>query len=177
MNADDTAFIGASNSFVSANIYAYCENNAVMMSDQSGYWAEKYQGFDWTDYGFSVDPALCFLSRSFCIKYANDIIKMKGKKYFWGKGYKNMSALRIAQELWAHALLYYFFKPIQSVLKKMGVSNRIINDIVDRCSYMEINYNDERAVLYAFMWNGATMLKCYLGIVVGYRIPYVYIIL
>ena len=32
MNADDTAFIGASNSFVSANIYAYCENNAVMMS-------------------------------------------------------------------------------------------------------------------------------------------------
>ena len=43
-----------------------------------------------------------------------------------------------------------------------------------QCRY---NYNDERAVLYAFMWNGATMLKCYLGIVVGYRIPYVYIIL
>ena len=37
LNADDTAFIGASNSFVSANIYAYCENKPIMMSDPDGH--------------------------------------------------------------------------------------------------------------------------------------------
>ena len=36
INADDTAYIGATGTVLSANIFTYCENNAIMFTDYNG---------------------------------------------------------------------------------------------------------------------------------------------
>ena len=39
INADDTAFLGATGTVLSTNLFAYCENNPVNNADPTGYWA------------------------------------------------------------------------------------------------------------------------------------------
>ena len=41
MNADDTAFLGASGTIVGYNLFAYCENNPVNYKDGNGYFSIK----------------------------------------------------------------------------------------------------------------------------------------
>ena len=36
INADDTAYIGATGTVLSVNIFTYCENNAIMFTDYNG---------------------------------------------------------------------------------------------------------------------------------------------
>ena len=36
INADDTAYIGATGTVLSENIFTYCENNAIMFTDYNG---------------------------------------------------------------------------------------------------------------------------------------------
>ena len=36
INADDTAYIGATGTILSVNIFTYCENNAIMFTDYNG---------------------------------------------------------------------------------------------------------------------------------------------
>ncbi len=36
INADDTAYIGATGTALSTNIFTYCENNAIMFTDYNG---------------------------------------------------------------------------------------------------------------------------------------------
>ena len=39
INADDTAYIGATGTVLSASIFTYCENNPVNKVDPNGYWS------------------------------------------------------------------------------------------------------------------------------------------
>ena len=66
-----------------------------------------------------------------------------------------MGQLRIAQELWFHAVVYYIGMPIKKVLEAIGVSWSWLNGKVVSAYYMEINSDDNRAwVFTAFWWAG-----------------------
>ena len=42
INADDTAYLGADKSPLSFNLFAYCCNNPVFISDRNGYWSKSF---------------------------------------------------------------------------------------------------------------------------------------
>ena len=158
-----------------SNLFAYCKNNPVIHLDTFGFWAEKYSGFKWKERGFNLNVKLEFLSRAFCLAYAADIIKLKGKWYWWGKGYKNMSATRMAQELWFHALVYYVGTPIKNILNILGVSWGWLNSKLESAKYMEINNNDSRAWVFSLVWWAAYTVKTLVRSAKGYSFPYTYI--
>lgn len=159
MNVDDAIFLILDTNLLGLNICSYCKNNPIINVDVLGFWAEKYSGFSWKGKGFNVNVQLVFLSRSFCVSYANDIIRLKGQWYWWGKGYKKMSATRIAQELWFHALAYYVGSPIKKILNKLGVSWNWLNDIIIQAKYMEINNDDKREWIFVLAWSYASAIK------------------
>lgn len=136
-----------------SNVFVYGDNNPIVNLDSTGYWAETYSGFEWTNRGskykgFSLNVKWVFASRTFCKAYAVDILIVAKKL-----GYKlNMSITRIAQELWFHALCYYIGSPIKTVLNSLGVSWSWLNTKVNQAKYMDINYDDDRAWVFALVW-------------------------
>ncbi len=176
INTDDTQIaIATMGTVLGANLFAYCENNSINKIDHSGYWAENYYKFSWTNVGFNVNVHINFLSRAFCVSYAKDIIRLKGKWYWWGKGYQTMSAIRIAQELWFHALVYYVGSPIKKVLNKIGISWSWLNRQLESAVYAQINYNDHRAWVFSTAWWAAYTIKTLIRKACGYTFPYAYI--
>ena len=153
----------------------YCRNNPITNVDPTGFWAEDYSGFCWRERGFNLDVQLYFLSRPFCLLYAAEIIRIGGQWYWWGKGYKKMSALRIAQELWFHALFYYVGFPIKSIFNMIGLSWSWLNNNLERAKYMEINNNDSRAWAFSLVWWAAYTIKTWIRIRLGYGYPFSYI--
>lgn len=160
---------------LNANLFTFCKNNPIMYIDYSGLWAEYYSGFKWTNTGFNLNVQLSFLSRSFCVSYSLDIIRLRGQWYWWGKGYKKMSSTRIAQELWFHALIYYVGSPIKSVLNTVGVSWSWLNSKLNSAKYMEINNDDSRSWVFALTWWSAYTVRTLIRTKLGYGFPYAYI--
>lgn len=72
-----------------------------------------------------------------------------------------MTKLRMAQELWFHALVYYAAQPLKSVLSSLGISSKRLNNIVSSAKYMEINNDDERAYIYVITWVAVYMIRSY----------------
>ena len=175
ISQDDPALSNAQGEPLGSNLYAYCLNNPIMNMDPNGCWAQNYYGFKWTSKGFNVYAQLKFLSRAFCVSYALDIIRLRGKWYWWGKGYNNMSSTRIAQELWFHALAYYIGSPIKTALSKFGLSWKWLNDNIKKAYYMEINNNDGRAWVFSIVWYAGYAFKTYIRLARGYGFPYSYI--
>ncbi len=175
INSDDVNYIGVTELEVSYNPFAYCENDPVNATDTLGSWAQYYNGFKWTSVGFNVIVKPIFLSKYFCMIYSKDIIKIKGKKYWWGKGYKKMSILRIAQELWFHAVAYYAGSIIKLFLRKIGYPSVFINDMVDRAYKMEINNNDDRVAIFKVVWWAAYTIKSMIRYNLGYTWFYSYV--
>ena len=70
-----------------------------------------------------------------------------------------MSATRIAQDLWFHALVYYIGSPIKDVLSRYGISWSKLNSWITSASYMEINSNDDRAWAFAIAWFAASGIQ------------------
>lgn len=145
---------------MSCNVFAYCENNPVNYVDYSGYWCEEYIGFIKTDKGFNVYVSTEFLSRRFCLSYAEDFLNKysDGKTWFWQKTYSGMDKKRIAQELWFHALVYYIGTPIKKILKQFNLKGKWLNTFIDKAEYMEINSNDKRQWAYKLTWNMASVI-------------------
>ena len=52
INADDTAYIGATGTVLSANIFTYCENNPVNNVDYTGQWLTSYHKYITEEEGF-----------------------------------------------------------------------------------------------------------------------------
>ncbi len=138
------------------NSFAYCENEPIRRIDPNGcYWYQNYYGFKKTSVGFNLYANIAFLSRTFCLSYAYDFLRANGTWHWYGRTYSGMGQLRIAQELWFHALVYYIGMPLQKVLKAVGISWGWLNSKVARAYYMEINSNDTRAWIFsAFWWAG-----------------------
>lgn len=160
---------------VAANLFVYCKNNPIMFSDISGLWAQNYSGFIRTSKGFNLNVHLNFLSRTFCVAYAADIIRLYGQWYWWGKGYKNMNSIRIAQELWFHAIVYYIGAPTKAALSKFGISWSWLNSKVKSAKYMEINNDDSRAWVFSMVWWSAYAFKSYIRWCRGCGYPYSFI--
>lgn len=142
---------------LSANLYAYCNNNPVNYTDPTGYWpkaysgfAETYSGFKWTSKGFNLNVHRDFLSKSFCLSYASDILKIKKTKT-----YKNMSQQRIAVELYFHAVAYYG----TDLLRSMGINTKKIKEWNKAAKYMEINNDDSRSFYFYLLWNTTLVLE------------------
>ena len=102
--------------------------------------------------GFNLYANMAFLSRTFCLSYAYDFLKANGTWHWYGRTYSGMGQLRIAQELWFHAVVYYIGMPIQKVLQAVGISWGWLNSIVTSAHYMEINSDDTRAWAFSIFW-------------------------
>ena len=70
-----------------------------------------------------------------------------------------MNALRIAQEIWAHALGYYVTKPLQFALKIVKISWAWLDNKVTRFSIINVNNDDKHAWIYACMWWAAYAIR------------------
>ena len=110
-----------------------------------------------------------FLSRTFCLAYAYDFLRAYGTGRWFGRTYSGMGQLRIAQELWFHAVAYYVGKPFQIILKTcFGISWKPLNILVDKAEKMEINSNDDRAPIFAFVWMAGFIVKKAIRNALGY---------
>ena len=89
------------------------------------------------------------------MSYAYDFLRANGTWHWYGRTYSGMGQLRIAQELWFHAVVYYIGMPLQKVLKAVGISWGWLDSKIASAYYMEINSDDTRAwVFSAFWWAG-----------------------
>lgn len=165
INADEPELLQllSLNSTLGGNIFTYCDNLPIINYDFNGFWYEKYHNFRLVaKKGFTVNVSVKFLSRTYCLSYANDFLKYNySSKNFWGKKYYGMNALRIAQELWFHALAYYIGKPIQSILKSLNLSFEWLNDKVRRANPIDINNDDTRTKWFSTVWWCGLAVKLY----------------
>jgi RHS repeat-associated protein len=104
LNGDMPEFAVFEQSVLGHNLFGYCGNEPVGCVDYSGFATTSYSGIKCksANKGFSVNMHYKFLSKSFCTDFAKHVISVWGKK---GK-YCKMKKLRIAMELFAHAVLF-----------------------------------------------------------------------
>jgi len=159
--------LGANGTVLSYNLFVYCENNVVNNVDYYGYWCEDYAGFKKNSKGFNVNVNTKFLSRTFCMLYAAEFLAEYGSGKWCNKKYSGMNTVRIAQELWFHALAYYVGKPMQTVLKWCNIEWEGLNYKVYQAGYIEVNSDDNRAWIFKLVWNSSTKITYTIGCVVG----------
>ena len=160
LNSDDVNFIGTTESEISYNPFAYCENDPVNAIDPTGnYWYYTYAGFKKTKVGFDVKASRSFLSKWFCLAYAYDFLRANGKWNWYGYTYSGMTKLRIAQELWAHALAYYIASYCKRALRVIGKSYWFIDYIYSHAGVINVNSNDKYEWAYRTLWWTSSALK------------------
>ena len=157
LNAD--VYCDTENTILGTNMFAYCENNPTNNADYDGTWCQNSSGFKKTSKGFKVNVATKFLSRTYCLLFAGDFLWNYGKWNWFGKTYSGMGAVRIAQEIWFHALAYYIGKPLQTVLSWYGISNSSLNGIVNSAKVIDVNSDDKRAWIYQIAWYAGGYIK------------------
>lgn len=87
-----------------------------------------------------------YLSRSVCLAFAEQVIREHGSKRF--QTCNGMGLVRIASELFAHAIGYYS----ASILKKAGLKNSVIKNIRAHGKYADIGLGDGMDLAYAIIW-------------------------
>lgn len=99
-----------------ANLYLFCNNNPLNISDKTASWYREYTGVEWKSNGFEVKMSDLFASRRMCTLFASQIIKTHGT---WdvgiGYSYMGMSVDDIASDLFAHYVGKYAKAAINKV--------------------------------------------------------------
>lgn len=130
------------------NLFAYCLNNFVNNSDPSGYWPRwwRIRGFKSTWDGFGVNVNHRFLSKWFCLAFAARIRKYR-HSFKYSYGINRMSTFRIAVEVYAYAVGYYYGRTANFIsFRRFG------NRWIDQGKYVNCNYNDKWARKYYAIW-------------------------
>lgn len=95
--------------------------------------------------GFSMKINKSFLLKQNCKNSAD---------FFLGVGaVKNMTTLQLAQELFAHAMIYYNAKDI----RKMGIDGKVIDYLIRCGEYVDIDDGGDvwyRQLAYSAIWGG-----------------------
>ena len=115
INADDVAFLGATGTLLSCNLFAYCENNAVNRSDHSGY----------ISIGAIIGGIIGFGVGAIIVPIFADLLKLKGwaRTVFIAAGVVAVTAIG--------ALLgYYAGKALVSLYAKGGAFATKLNTAV-----------------------------------------------
>ena len=144
-----------------ANVFAYCNNNAVNNDDQAVYFAWSLKGWKTTTKGFNINISVLFLSRPFCRTFACYVIKNYGKKFL----YKKMSFHRIEVELCAHAVGYYTGKILNWVNKSWGTK------LIESGKIINVNNDDSRAWAFYLLWTAGSLVKYYVRLYCSYYGP------
>lgn len=127
-----------------------------MHKDPSGHWAELYKGFVLVKgTGFNIRPNLRFLSRSFCMNFAFDVIRLFGSGSGLSAKLYGMSATRIAAELFSHAVVYYTGYATKRALSWIGISISHIDTLLREVGDTNINNDDKKATEYYIVWYSA----------------------
>jgi len=101
--------------------------------------------------GFNTTMDPIFLNRTNALKLANHIIIENGTN---GKLY-GMNNIRIASELYAHAVIYYASEGPNKLLSKFGMKNNVFNEIKIEAGDLNVNNNDKKAWAYYVIWYGS----------------------
>ena len=115
----------------------------------------EYYGFRKTEAGFNVYCTLAFLSQGVAWAFCGKILRDHGK----GKRYRNMTVMRMAQELWFHALAYYGGVLARNALGLLRVRWKPLEKVIGQALYIEVDEQDARAALFAFCWWLAMIAK------------------
>ena len=126
------------------NLYGYVTNDPINFVDPSGYWAEEYEGFEWVKgrEGFKVLTCPSFLSKVFCLAYAQDIMNMRSKN---GLTYCGMTTLEIAAECYFHALMLYGTEATKRLINRGNRWNESAKEI-------NVDPNDPRNAMFLAAW-------------------------
>lgn len=119
---------------------------AVMDEEEMTYikggWNYKY-----SKNNIAVPIKAMYVSKSVCLAFAFSVINAH-KKHWYSITVNGMGAVRIASELYSHALAYY----ATSALKKIGIKNSVINEMRSHAKVADIGLGDGMDATYAIIW-------------------------
>ena len=121
---------------------SYAVMNEEEMTYVEGGWDYKY-----SKNNIAVPIKAMYVSKSVCLAFAASVIKTH-RKHWYNVTVNGMGPVRIASELYAHALAYY----ATSALKKIGIKNSIINDLRECAQKADIGLGDGLDATYALIW-------------------------
>ena len=114
-------------------------------------------------FGVKVDPR--FLSKTYCLWYAQSFLRLIHTRYSWWQGYtyKGMNQKHIAVELLAHAVLFYVDTGLLSSSRCAAEISQVLPKLIleEECRMVYIylkNYPpeelkfDERFLPEGYMW-------------------------
>jgi len=157
INADSLSFVVLIKD--DFHTFSYCKNAPTNDSDENGKKARKKKeslldiyGCYPISKGFELPVNKYFLSRKHCIALACVAIVEYGS----GDGrLSGMGTIRIAEEVWAHAMGYYVGEGLQKSDKKLTNKkpvSSIAKYLKDKGKIMTINSDDKRAWVYKLLW-------------------------
>lgn len=120
-------------------------SNYVAMNEDEMTYVEGGFSYSYSKNNIRARVNASYLSRTVCIAFGTQVVMEHGK---WGFC-NGMSVLRIARELFAHAVGYY----AASALKKAGVKSDFINDIRKCGQYADIGLGDGLEAAYLIVWS------------------------
>lgn len=73
-----------------------------------------------------------------------------------------MDALRIAVELFGHAVAYYAAGGLYSIAKKLGINISVLKTIMKEAGDLNVNNDDKKAWAYYAVWWGVGFIKAFM---------------
>ncbi len=111
--------------------------------------------------GFWIRSELPLLSRKQCLRAAEAFLRgvqhEKSAPSAETLSFRGMDAMRIAQELWSHALAYYVGSTLRKRFRKRKLIEKTLGKIAHHAEVVNVNYNDPMAWAYRWIWRSAAV--------------------
>ncbi|SEQ38341.1 hypothetical protein SAMN02910289_01902 [Lachnospiraceae bacterium RM5] len=123
-------------------------SNYVFMSEDEMMYLDGGWDYKYSKNNIAVPIKKMYLSKNVCTAFAISVIATH-RAHWYSTTVNGMGVIRIASELYAHALGYYS----ASLLKKIGVKASIVDDIRECGSVADIGLGDGLDLTYSLIWN------------------------